>query len=97
MQWLKCVPNLVPRTMRLAADNKFFPKEKVFALGLGAGPVTVRVSLEQWKNSMKFKIFWKELTDDLNILPSVWKENTAPAVFLEQPAENDLECQVPLP
>lgn len=46
---------------------------------------------------MKPKIFWKELTDDLNILPSVWKENTAPAVSLEQAAENDLECQVPLP
>lgn len=46
---------------------------------------------------MKLKIFWKELTDDLNILPSVWKENMAPAVYLEQAAENHLQCQVPLP
>lgn len=45
---------------------------------------------------MKLKMFWKELTNDLNVLPSVWKENMTPAVFLEQAAESNLGCQVPL-
>jgi len=45
---------------------------------------------------MKLKMFWKELTEDLNVLPSVWKRNTTPVVFLEKATEDNPECQVPL-
>lgn len=45
---------------------------------------------------MELTTFWKELSDDLNILLSIWKENTTPAVLLKQAAENNLESQVPL-
>lgn len=45
---------------------------------------------------MKLKMFWKKLSDDLDVLASAWKKNMTPVVFLEQAAENNLEFQVPL-
>lgn len=85
-----CVPNHVSRPTIQPATNKLPLKQRCLSWNLGLVLSLSGGLRSSGRNSMKVKMFWKELTDDLNVLPSVWKENTTPEVFLEQAAENNL-------